>query len=101
MEITSRLVCEDHSWIRDYRASDANQLLLPARQLGRIEITLPHNLEPIEHVANYAFAFSSLYVAIRQRHFKVFIYGHVIQQMITLKYESNVLVAKLSAFFLA
>src|SRR5215213_11837822 len=67
VQIAGRLVGEDELGIRDDGAGYADELLLPARQLVRVESLFAYDLEPVEHVADYTLALGFFYVSVRER----------------------------------
>ncbi len=52
VQVAGRLVGEDHLRAGDDRAGDGDQLLLAARELVRVEVLLPDDLEAVEDVAD-------------------------------------------------
>src|SRR5215217_556333 len=94
MQITCRLVGKNQLGARDNGASHANELLLPARQLCRVEIALSDDLKAVEYVTHDAFALCLFYVSVREWNLQVLINRHVIEQVIILEYKSYILIAK-------
>src|SRR5687767_13144892 len=50
VEVPRRLVSKDQPRARDDRARDADQLLLPSRQLGRVQVLLGDDAEAVEGI---------------------------------------------------
>src|ERR1051325_2236272 len=97
MQVARRLVGENQTRVRDYCARDADQLLLSAGKLSRIQILLTDDLKSIERVADDRFAILAAHVSIRERQFEIFEHSLIVQQVIALKDEADVLVTKFRA----
>ena len=97
VQVAGRLVGEDHLRVRDHRARDADQLLLAARELVRIEILLADDLEAVEDVADHALALLPADVAVRERNLEVLVDRQVVEQVIALEDEADVLLVQLRA----
>src|SRR4026209_3002303 len=78
MKISSRLVCQDDPRACNHGASNANELLLPARELRRKEILLAYHLKTIERVTNNRLPVFLAYIAIRERQFEIFKHGLIV-----------------------
>ena len=100
VEVAGRLVGEDERGLRDERARDADQLLLAARELRRVQILLADDLEPVEDVAHHAVALLPLHVAVGERHVEVLVDREVVEQVIALEHEADVRLLQLGAFLL-
>src|SRR5215469_5037662 len=50
VQISGRLVGQEQAGLVDDRPGDPHQLLLPARELGGVEVLLPHDVEAVEGV---------------------------------------------------
>ena len=100
VQVAGRLVGEDERRLRDERARHAHQLLLAAGELRGIQVLLPDDLEPVEHVAHHAVALLPLHVAVRQRHVEVLVHGQVIDQVVALEDEADVRLLQLGALLL-
>src|SRR5262249_9656566 len=70
---------------------------LAARELVRIQILFPDNLEPIEDVGDHALAILAADIPIRQRDFQVLVHGQVVEEVVALKHEADVLLVQLRA----
>ena len=97
MQIAGRLVRQDQLRLGDDGAGHTDELLLATRQLAGVQVFLPDDLEPVEHVAHDRVALGPLHVAIRQRHLEILVDGQVVQQVIALKDEPDVRFVKLGA----
>src|ERR1044071_912715 len=101
MEIARRFIRQDHLGTGNHGARDRNQLLLPARQLIRVEIFFTNNLKPIENITDNAFAMLFFYISIRERDIQVLINREVIEQLIALKDKADISLMEFRALFLA
>src|ERR1041385_7908707 len=97
MKVTRRLVRENQTRISNYCARDADQLLLSAGKLGRIEILLTDDLKSIERVADDRLAIFAAHVSVRQRQFQILEHSLIVEQVVTLKDEADVFVPQFSA----
>ena len=102
VEVAGRLVGEDHLGLRDDRARDADQLLLAARQLVRVEILLARRSGTGRGCRRPCSARSLLlHVAVGQRDLEVLVDGQVVEQVIALEDEADVLLVQLGALLRA
>ena len=103
MKIPCRLVSKNQFRPLDHRAGYSDQLLLSARELVWEQIFLPDNIETIQSVADQTDALFVRDVPVRQWNLKIFVHGKIVDQVIALKYESDIglvqLVALLDAEF--
>ena len=90
VQVAGRLVGQDHRRIRDDGARDADELLLAARELSRIEILLGDDAEAIEDVGDDALALGFLDVAVGERQLDVLVDRQVVEQVIALEDEPDV-----------
>src|SRR5437763_17048195 len=97
MQIAGRLVGEDEFRIGDNGARDGDELLLSTGELIREEVFLADDAETIQHVSDDSLALALLYVFIRERDFKILVHGQVIEQVVTLKDETDVLLVQFVA----
>src|SRR5207249_1901869 len=99
VEVTGRLVRKDDLGIRDDRARHADQLLLAARELIRVEIFLADDLKAIEDVADHALPILAADIPVRERDLEVLVDREVVEQVVALKYEPYVLLVQLRTLF--
>src|SRR6185436_13615653 len=99
MQVSGRLIGEDHPGTGNYRARDSNQLLLPAGELVRIEILLADDLKPVNDVGDNALAIRFFDIPVGQRNLEILVDGQMIEEVIALKNESDVLIAQVGAVF--
>ena len=97
VQVAGRLVGEDDLRVGDHRARDADELLLAARELVRIEILLADDLKAVEDVADHALAILAADVAIGERNLEVLVDRQVVEQVIALEHEADVLLVQLRA----
>ena len=79
----------------DHGSGDADELLLTAGQLTRIEIFLADDLKAIEHVGDQRLAILPGDVAVRERHLEVLVDRQVVQQVVALEDEADVALVQL------
>ena len=60
MQVAGRLVGEDELRLRDHRARDTDELLLPAGELARIEVLLRDDLEAVQRLRDDRGALGSI-----------------------------------------
>ena len=99
VQVARRFVGENHLWVGDDCAGNAHQLLLPARELVRIEIFFSDDLESIEDVGHHALAVAAAHVPVRERNLQVFVHREIVKEVITLEHKANITVTKFSALF--
>ena len=99
MEISGGLIRQNYSGICDDRARDADKLLLTAGKLTGKKVLLAHDLKLIECVADDRLAVLPAYVAIRERQLQIFEDSLIVEQVITLKDETDVAIAQSRALF--
>src|SRR5678816_595496 len=97
MEISGRFVSKNDSRIRNDGACDTDELLLASRQLSGEKVFLADHLKTIERVAHNRLPVFLTYVSIRQRQFEIFKNRLVVEQVITLKHETDVAVSQVCA----
>ena len=97
VQVAGRLVREDDLRIGDHRARHADELLLTARELIRVEILLPDDLKPIEDVGDHALALLAAHIAVRERNLEVLVHRQVVEQVVALKDEPDVLLVQLGS----
>ncbi len=85
---------------RHHGARDADQLLLPPRQLTGVQILLGDNLKSIEHIRDDALPLRARHVAIAERHLEVLVDRQIVEQVIALKHEPDVLLLQRQPVFL-
>ena len=85
----------------DHGARDADQLLLPAGELPRIEILLADHAEPVERVGDDRLALRLLHVPVRQRDVEVLGDGEIVDQVVLLEDEADVLLVQRDALLVA
>src|SRR6266478_85927 len=90
MQIPSRLIGEDQFRTEDHRAGHSNKLLLAAGELVRKQVFLADDVESVEAIANQANALFVRHILVGQRHFQVFEYRQIVNQMIALEDETNI-----------
>ena len=99
MEVAGRLVGQDQFRLGDDRAGDADELLLAAGELARIEILFPDDGETIERVGDQRGAFRFAVMPIGKRDVEILVNRQVIEQVVVLKNETDLLVAQRGALF--
>src|SRR5438067_3100527 len=92
VQVARRLVGQDQFSIRDHRARNADELLLPARKLARIKILFPDDVKAVERVAHDRIASSLVHVPIGERDIEVLVNREVVEQVIILKNKPDLLV---------
>ena len=97
VQVAGRLVGEDDLGVGDHRARHADQLLLAARQLARIQVLLPDNLKPVEDVGHHALPILAADVPVRERDLEILVHRQVVEQVIALEHEPDVLLVELGA----
>ncbi len=100
MQVACRFVGENQLGIRDHRARNRDQLLLPSRKLIGIEILFTHHVETVERVTDDALALGFFDVPVRERDIEVFVNGQRIEQMVALEHEPDVLFVDLRSILL-
>src|SRR5213594_3727860 len=88
MEISGRLVGENHARTSHHCARHTDQLLLSAGELCWEQIFLADDLKSIKRVANNRLAVLTTYVSIGQRQLEILKDSLIVQQVVTLKNES-------------
>src|ERR1700747_342933 len=99
MEIPCRLVSKNEFRSLDYRARHSDQLLLSAGELIREQVLFARDVKTIQSVADQADAFFVRDVPIRQWNLKVFVHGEIVDQVIALKYKSDIGLVQLVPLF--
>src|SRR5438309_8617589 len=99
MEISGGLIRQNHFWTGNNGAGDADQLLLAAGKLARIQIPLCYHLKAVERVRHHRRPLALADFSIRQRDLEVFVNGQIIEQMILLKNEADLIIAESAALF--
>src|SRR3977135_710787 len=94
MQIASGLIGEDQLRVRDHGAGNADELLLAAGKLGRIEVLFPDDVKLIQRVAHDRIASGLVHVAIGEWNIEVLVNGEVVEKMISLEDKANLLVAE-------
>src|SRR5467141_2943247 len=98
VQISCRLVCAYQFWIKDYGSGNPPKLLLAAGQLVWKKILLAHAVETIERVADQADALFVRHVLVGERHFQVFEYRQIVDQVVALEDKADVRFMQLVAF---
>src|SRR5438045_607773 len=80
-------------------ARDADELLLSARQLVRIQVLLADDLEAVEDVGHHALTILAAHVTVRERNLQVLVHRQVVEQVIALKHEADVLLVQFRTLF--
>src|SRR5438105_10857969 len=99
MQISGGFVREKKFRLGDDGAGDADELLLAAGKLPRIQIFLADDLKTIQRVGHQRGAFALTIMPIGKRDIEVLVNGQIIEQMILLKNESDSLVTQRGALF--
>src|SRR5262245_23429263 len=99
MEISCRLVGEEHLRVPDHSPGDRDELLLAAGELVRVEVFLTDDLEPVEVITDNALAFRARHVAIGERDFEVLVDRQRVDQMVALEDEADVTLVQLVSVF--
>ena len=99
MQISGRLVRQNQFWVGDDRASDADQLLLSAGKLPRIQILFRYDLKTVERVRYSRLALVLADLSIGERNLEIFINRQIVEQMILLENETDLFVAQRGSFF--
>src|SRR5690242_15757387 len=97
MQVSGRLVGQDDARIRNHCARDTDELLLTTGQLRGKQVFLAYHLKAIERVANDRLPVFLADVAIRKRQLEVLEHRLIVEQVITLKNETDVAVAQCRA----
>ena len=97
VQIAGRLVRQNQFRTGDDGARNTDELLLSARELARIEILFPDDVETVERVGDHRGAFLFSDVPIGKRDVEILVNGQVIEQMILLKDEADLLVPQRAA----
>ena len=85
MEVAGRLVGQDHLRLCDHGARHADQLLLSARELVRVEVLFADDLKFVQDVSDDPLPVRFLDVAVGERDFEVFVNRQMVQQVVALK----------------
>ena len=101
MQIAGGLVRQNHLGIGDDRACDADQLLLPARELIREQVLLADHLEAVQSIRHDGLALAAADVAVGERNLEVLVHRQRIEQVVALEHESEVLLVNLVAVLFA
>ena len=92
MKVAGRFVGQDQFRIRDHRAGDADQLLLSAGKLARIQILFPDDVKSIQRVADNRIAPGLVHVPVGERDIQVLVDRQIVEQVIVLKNEPDLFV---------
>ena len=90
MEAAGRLIGENDPGLRDDGPRHGDLLLLPSRQLRRIEILLSDDLELVEDLGNPRLTLLARHVPVGQRDIEVLVNGQVVDQVKLLEHEADV-----------
>ena len=99
VQVAGRLVGQDQFWLGDDRARDADQLLLAAGKLARIEILFADDREAIERVGDERGALRFAVAPIGERDVEVLVNRQVVEQIVVLENETDLLVTQRGALF--
>src|SRR3954452_19602006 len=97
MQVTGRLVREDELRIGNDGARNADELLLSAGKLARVEVLFSDDVEAVERVGHNRSPFLFPDMPIGERDVEVLVNGEVVQQVVLLKDEPDLLVAQRAA----
>src|SRR5882672_11830577 len=98
MQVSGRLIGKDELRTENHGSRHPDELLLASGKLIREEILLADNVEAVEGITNQADAFLVRHVLVRQRHFQVFKYSQIVDQVVALKDEADIRFVQLVAF---
>ena len=98
VKIAGRFVGQDQLRVRDHRPGDADQLLLPAGELARIQILFPDDVKSIQRVADNRIAPGLVHVPVGKRNIQVLVNREIIEQVIVLENETDLFVPEGRAF---
>src|SRR5439155_26228558 len=99
VQVSGWFISEQKLRLGDDRSRNADQLLLSAGKLTRIQILFADDLKTVEDVRYHRGAFALFVVAIRQRDIEVLVNREIIEQVILLEHESDLLIPQRGAFF--
>ena len=99
MQISRWLIGKQKFGLGDDGAGYANQLLLPAGKLARIQVLFADDLKTIERVAHQRGAFTLTIMPVGERNIEVLVNGQIVEQMILLEDEADLFVSKVARSF--
>src|SRR5690606_37879100 len=91
VEVARRLIRQQQLGCSSQRTGNTHQLLLPARKLCRKKILLTNDTETVEQIAHHRLALTTFQIFVNQGCLDVFIYRQLINEVVCLKYKTDVL----------
>ncbi len=97
MKVSRRLIRQQQRRFVNHRSGNANQLLLPTRELVGEQILLANDVEPIQRVRHQGLALGARNVFVGEGQIDVFGYGEIVEKMVALEDHADAAARQVSA----